>query len=167
MAERRFSKPAVGGSTPLTRFMDGFETRCCSRCKEEKPLTDFGKESRGRAQYYCRQCRSVYHREHYLRNKRDYISSAKRRVERMLEVMRAAKAMPCADCGVQYPFYVMDFDHREGEDKLGNVTRLRYMAEETLRAEISKCDIVCANCHRERTWKRTWSRSRKVKRSLL
>jgi hypothetical protein len=45
MAERRFSKPAVGGSTPLTRFMDGFETRCCSRCKEEKPLPNSGRES--------------------------------------------------------------------------------------------------------------------------
>jgi hypothetical protein len=85
----------------------------------------------------------------------------------MLEIMRAAKDKPCADCGVHYPYYVMDFDHREGEDKLANVTRLRYMSEDTLRAEIAKCDVVCANCHRERTWKRTWSRIRKVKRSLL
>jgi hypothetical protein len=25
---------------------------------------------------------------------------------------------------------------------------------ETLKAEIAKCDLVCANCHRLRTWKR-------------
>ena len=78
-----------------------------------------------------------------------------------MEIMRAAKDRACADCGVRYPFYVMDFDHREGQTKLANVTRLRYVSEDALRGEIAKCDIVCANCHRERTWKRTWSKSKR------
>lgn len=68
-----------------------------------------------------------------------------------------AKARPCADCGIEYPPYVMDFDHRPGTHKISNVasfTRNR----QTLAAlweEILKCDVVCANCHRERTHKRS------------
>jgi hypothetical protein len=147
--------------------MEEEATRHCSRCKEEKPLTAFGPRRRGGLQPYCRPCQSAYHREHYLRNKRDYFSAAKRRLERMCEILRTAKDKPCADCGVRYPYYVMDFDHREGEGKLANVTQLRWMSEETLRREIAKCDVVCANCHRERTWQRTWSSGRKQKDVLL
>ncbi len=28
-------------------------------------------------------------------------------------IVREAKSVPCADCGVKYPYYVMDFDHRD------------------------------------------------------
>jgi hypothetical protein len=147
--------------------MDEQLTRRCARCKKEKPFTDFGPKSRGGLQPYCRPCQSAYHREHYLRNKKEYISAAKRRLERMLEIMRVAKDRPGADCGIRYPYYVMDFDHREGEDKLANVGALRYMSEETLRAEIAKCDVVCANCHRERTWQHTWRLNKKDRTSLL
>jgi hypothetical protein len=47
----------------------------------------------------------------------------------------------------------MDFDHVRGE-KQSNVASLVGMSasEERLRAEIAKCDVVCANCHRERTY---------------
>ncbi len=64
------------------------------------------------------------------------------------------KSRPCADCGIQYPFYVMDFDHREGVTKefaLNSVTRL---TREAILREIAKCDVVCSNCHRERTHQR-------------
>jgi hypothetical protein len=35
-------------------------------------------------------------------------------------VLWAAKDRPCADCQIRYPHYVMDFDHREGVEKLFN-----------------------------------------------
>jgi hypothetical protein len=63
------------------------------------------------------------------------------------------KDKPCMDCGVQYPSCVMEWDHRPGEIKLftisQGVNRGRPLAE--LLAEIAKCDLVCANCHRIRT----------------
>lgn len=49
----------------------------------------------------------------------------------------------------------MDFDHVSGE-KIGCLATLadaRYKLEK-LKEEIAKCEIVCANCHRVRTWKR-------------
>lgn len=44
------------------------------------------------------------------------------------------------------------FDHREGKDKVGNIARLIRggQVQKTLN-EVTKCDLVCANCHRIRT----------------
>lgn len=60
---------------------------------------------------------------------------------------------PCMDCGIQYPHYVMDFDHVRGE-KINDVTlgAAYGWSVEKLMAEIAKCEIVCSNCHRARTW---------------
>ncbi|MBV9172862.1 MAG: hypothetical protein JOZ81_22600 [Chloroflexi bacterium] len=62
------------------------------------------------------------------------------------------KRVPCADCGVKYPPYVMDFDHVRGEKQI-NLSRLRNsrLGWAKLIAEVEKCEVVCANCHRMRT----------------
>ncbi len=62
------------------------------------------------------------------------------------------KKGPCADCKNSYPSYVMDFDHRPGEGKRFELRRhMGYQAADIL-AEIKKCDLLCANCHRMRTF---------------
>jgi len=48
----------------------------------------------------------------------------------------------------------MDFDHREGEKKEYLLSAIDKMSINTLKREIAKCDVVCANCHRERTFQR-------------
>lgn len=63
------------------------------------------------------------------------------------------KSVPCTDCGVQYPPYVMDLDHVRGE-KTGMVSAMLHYGEDRIREEISKTEVVCANCHRERTHQR-------------
>lgn len=68
--------------------------------------------------------------------------------------IRAYKEKPCADCGLEYPFYVMQFDHVRGE-KIGNIsTFVANRQWQKALDEIAKCDVVCANCHAERTYKR-------------
>lgn len=68
------------------------------------------------------------------------------------QLIREHKNVPCTDCGLRYPTYVMDFDHRRGE-KLANVGSLVGHANaRRIREEIAKCEVVCANCHRERTY---------------
>jgi hypothetical protein len=70
----------------------------------------------------------------------------------MRELTKAAKAVPCMDCGNEYPYYVLDFDHREPAVKKHNISRLsRFPSLKALQEEINKCDVVCANCHRERS----------------
>ena len=70
------------------------------------------------------------------------------------EIILTAKNKPCADCGVKYPYYVMDFDHVEGKKEF-NISDGFYNASlEDIKNEITKCDVVCSNCHRERTHNR-------------
>jgi len=72
-------------------------------------------------------------------------------------MLRKAKSVPCADCGLSFPYYVMDFDHRPGPVKcfnLANVAGQTRISLARLEAEIAKCDVVCANCHRIRTHER-------------
>jgi hypothetical protein len=75
--------------------------------------------------------------------------------ERKKAVVRKIKeSMPCADCNNYYPYYVMQFDHYDG-DKTGNISDLihNHSIEQALE-EIAKCVLVCANCHAHRTWLR-------------
>jgi hypothetical protein len=62
------------------------------------------------------------------------------------------KRRPCADCGGEFPPYLMDFDHVSGA-KLDNICgmRMRTVSREAILAEIQKCEVVCATCHRART----------------
>jgi hypothetical protein len=69
-------------------------------------------------------------------------------------IIQAAKEKPCVDCGKSYPSYVMDFDHVRGDKLFGIGGTCGHKTHAKLLAEIDKCDVVCANCHRERTHRR-------------
>lgn len=97
----------------------------------------------------------VYKQRHYAANKQRYIDQARaRRTALKLEIWEI-KRTPCVDCGVQYEPWIMQFDHREGEVKNGVVAKLvnEYKRKKVFE-EIAKCDIVCANCHADRTYQR-------------
>lgn len=75
--------------------------------------------------------------------------SMAKRATRNKEIIAAAKSQACADCEVEYPPYVMDFDHQR--DKTMNIGKEGHRCSTAkLIAEIAKCEVVCANCHRER-----------------
>ena len=94
-------------------------------------------------------------RRYYDRNREVYLEKNRRKRERLRSMVRELKSRPCADCGGEFPFYVMDFDHREGEEKTAHVAMLTSsLSLKRLLKEIAKCDLVCANCHRVRTYKR-------------
>jgi hypothetical protein len=129
--------------------MDGkTDERRCARCGQAKPYSDFAKKRKNDFQPYCRPCQSEYKKEHYQKNKAVYIASVRRRTMRLQNLLRTAKDKPCADCGIKYPYYVMDFDHVEGEEKRGAMTLfLKRHSLKALLAEIAKCEVVCSNCH--------------------
>lgn len=65
-----------------------------------------------------------------------------------------AKDKPCADCGICYPPHVMDLHHKDRDAKSFSIgAALSSKTSGQVRAEIAKCDVICANCHREREWK--------------
>lgn len=73
------------------------------------------------------------------------------RRERHKELVRAAKDRPCTDCGGSFPYYVMDFDHLDPSEKVDQVGVMLGYSTKRILAEIAKCEVVCANCHRVRT----------------
>lgn len=78
------------------------------------------------------------------------------RVKRGSDLCNAAKDRPCADCGGVFHYSAMDFDHR-GQRGIPSDTKMKQLAimsASRFADEVAKCDVVCANCHRVRTWKR-------------
>jgi hypothetical protein len=90
----------------------------------------------------------------YLNNKAKHLANAKKRKDQKREYIRLAKDKPCMDCEQSFPYYVMDFDHRDGETKFRGLALMITESLVRIKAEIEKCDLICSNCHRIRTFKR-------------
>lgn len=99
-------------------------------------------------------------RRHYLKNKAQYIERAtSNRITRRRAlgkyVQEVKKDKSCADCKIQYHYAAMEFDHVRGT-KIKCIANLVHevVPLQELIDEMAKCDLVCANCHRVRTWTR-------------
>jgi NAD-dependent dihydropyrimidine dehydrogenase PreA subunit len=102
-----------------------------------------------------------YCKGHYAKNKASYLARNARQRREIRQYMQRAKSEPCADCQRSFPYYVMDFDHRPGTEKLYEPTRLLFVGSlKTVITELEKCDLVCANCHRIRTHDRALEQKR-------
>ena len=84
-------------------------------------------------------------------NKERRLAVKKAHYERARKRLNELKSKPCHDCGQTFQPECMDFDHVRGE-KLMGVGLLVAGRIERLETEIAKCDLVCANCHRIRTY---------------
>jgi hypothetical protein len=107
---------------------------------------------------YCRTCKANYDREYRkrpevaARRKWQVKAANQRMMDRNKAIVVKAKSVPCTDCGGTFPVCCMDFDHREPHLKSHTISHMTLVTEAALRAEMAKCDVVCANCHRIRTW---------------
>ena len=68
---------------------------------------------------------------------------------------------PCIDCGINYPYYVMDFDHVRGVKHANVMELVSTLSKKRIDEEIAKCEIVCSNCHRIRTHMRKMAKKGK------
>lgn len=128
-------------------------SKVCSHCGRRRHERFFNHRTASRLQPYCRDCQSKKAKEHYAANRTYYLAKAVRQRDKLKTFIRAAKSKPCCDCRIMYPFYVMEFDHREGKEfNIGG--SYSYMGMKAILREIAKCDVVCANCHRERSYRR-------------
>ncbi len=78
-----------------------------------------------------------------------------RRRREQMDLLIRLRQLPCADCGGTFPICAMEFDHRDASEKNGLVSAMAGRVKiRTLLEEIAKCDIVCTNCHRDRSYRR-------------
>lgn len=138
----------------------------CFTCKMNKIDSEFPWKNRedGVRSGMCKGCHRTYSREHYLRNKDSYRRKATKHRTELLAKNRQLisdhlSSHPCVDCG-ETDIVVLDFDHIAGKSfsigrSYGKVTTA------VLSAEIAKCEVRCANCHRRRhSTSGSWWRSR-------
>lgn len=139
---------------------DGQQEKICNRCGEQKPLTGFGVDrSRPSGRHsICLTCNAKRTREAFAAKGREGYLLKKQRVEtRRREitsrVYRYLLEHHCVDCGESDPI-VLDFDHVRGE-KIAAISKLVMQSRkwDVIAAEICKCDVRCANCHRRKTAK--------------
>jgi hypothetical protein len=128
----------------------------CSKCKEFKDETEYARNKGKKSGYNgtCNICKKQFQANWYLRHKDEQCVRASNTRKRVQDYVRQIKQItPCADCGVLYPYYVMDFDHIDGDKKfnLANSTQQGFLI---VKKEIEKCEVVCSNCHRIRTHNR-------------
>jgi hypothetical protein len=151
-----------------TPIGEGMATRTCSKCGVEKDISEFRLRNRftGRRQSYCNDCGSQMGKDWYERNK-DYQkqNASKHRSEYQKRgreyIWDYLSTHPCIKCGESDP-HALEFHHARGA-KVIEVSRLvgRGSSLEMLKAEIEKCDVLCANCHRKLTAKEQgWFRGR-------
>ena len=131
----------------------------CYRCKKEKTEAEFNKESRQKngLSICCKECNKLACKEYYRknkeehikicgRNKRKYYKSLKQRLTHLKSVV-GCQIEGCDETEA----CCLDFHHIYADEKEFLVSRMlgNVCSWPKLAAEIIKCVLVCANCHRK------------------
>lgn len=76
-------------------------------------------------------------------------------------IQQYKESTPCADCGRTFKYYIMQFDHLPQFVKSFQLSKFYEHTHDikAVVAEMKKCDLVCANCHSERTHQRRQQRT--------
>lgn len=109
----------------------------CRTCGKYKRPDAFRTGAKGNPAAYCRACQGKNDNRRYYEN-RDFIIEYK-------------MSRGCADCGYCEHPSALEFDHLPQFEKTQMISRLVLGNRGPLVAEIAKCEVVCANCHRVRT----------------
>lgn len=129
-----------GGHNTIDLTQASETERACSLCKETKPLNDFYQRRSpgryGKPHAYCKQCANQY-------------AHGRQKATKLLAINY--KGGECMDCGYKKYAGALDFHHRNPAEKDFKISgRASLTLGPELKRELDKCDLLCANCHRER-----------------
>ena len=110
----------------------------CTECQKILPISSFytnGKTPKGTQKYKgrCKACEMEV-------NNRQFIE----KLENIL-----GGNLQCDICGYNRCFAALEFHHIDGSTKENSISNMRTRSENSIRQEIEKCVLLCANCHRE------------------
>ena len=118
--------------------------RKCKMCKEMVPKENFWKDKSqwDGLENRCKPCSR--HRTKY-----------KRRLAQKMKIIDYLGGK-CVKCGVtpdEIHHTAFDCNHINPEEKTISISKIRGMLWEKVKPEVDKCELLCANCHREVTWR--------------
>lgn len=150
---------SYGHIDEVTSHMIAIHSRTCSKCGDSNlDIEDFVKNSactEGRTQK-CKKCDRASQVErrianlNYKENRRNSAKRAKDRTRaKMLEYHGGT--LTCTDCKFTSTISdVFDYHHIDRTTKEFTVSSILDYKWETVKAEMDKCILLCANCHRIR-----------------
>lgn len=131
----------------------------CTKCEKDLPEEEFHfkVKSEGKRKTICKTCTKKYRKLYYDDNRESAIaysleSNKERMVRNQQFVWDYLKEKHCVNCGEKDPI-VLQFDHINEKDKFKEISTLisEKYGIETIKTEIEKCQILCANCHLKKT----------------
>lgn len=128
--------------------------KVCTKCSSSKPTSEFNKNKRrlDGFQSYCRACQKKIDAESYSksstrrRNVSEQGKLAKARGKKF--VQRYKRIVGCKLCTENEPA-ALDLHHLDPSVKEGNPSEFYGHSRSTLKSELRKCVVLCANCHRK------------------
>lgn len=102
-------------------------------CKHHGETTFRQQKSRNKISYYCVTC---------------YVERQKRLRKEKKKRAIAYKGGCCSRCGYNKYDEALEFHHLDPSEKETGA-EIRHLSWDRLKAELDKCILVCANCHRE------------------
>ncbi len=135
----------------------------CNRCLEEKDEEAFNWRWKNLniRQRTCRDCQKEQKNDWYQRNSEKHKAKIYENKLRHQNEVRDflygyLSAHPCVDCG-EKDIRTLEFDHVRGVKRTEIATLLKHgYSVGIVKKEIEKCQVVCANCHKKRTYKGSW-----------
>ena len=112
------------------------QTRLCPACTKYKKFEKFYTRRKNNCSGWCRQCVA-----------QDTIKRGRKIKLECLEY----KGGKCQKCGYDKCQAALDFHHRNPEEKDFSICK-KYGCKnmnDRIKKELDKCDLLCANCHRE------------------
>ncbi|MEI8338098.1 MAG: hypothetical protein WCF92_03060 [bacterium] len=94
-----------------------------------------------------------------------YEAQKRHRVKIRTKLFEFLSTNPCVDCGEKDPI-VLDFDHTDPSNKFKPVSKLLsgHWSWDSVKKEIKKCKVRCANCHRKKTYiqQKGWGKTKPI-----
>ncbi len=122
----------------------------CRECEKDKSDNEFFIPKSGYSNHRCKECESIRKQKYYQNNKDPYKERSKSSALKFKQFIEEYKSTrSCIKCGESDPC-CLDFHHINPDDKKYKLPSLkRGYSIKTILNEISKCKILCSNCHRK------------------
>jgi hypothetical protein len=146
--------------------------KICTKCKRNKSLEDYYEDDSHKdgRQSVCKNCNRAKDKKYRIKHKQEIAERNKRyRAEHKQESLKCTQeriekhrkawipileeiygTIACIKCGYDKCFAALEFHHRKPKTKNFSISIIlrRKPTPEKIK-EIKKCDLLCANCHRE------------------